>query len=193
MSNIAVTANQRGAVGPLPPPGLQQTVLQWLRTEAGFAQVFSINKAGYPAGRTMAAPIDDDFTVWMVQRNVHKRIGHWQRNPRTEVLWLGTPAPGSRNDSPHVYDRNLLVPRAVFLRGDAEFLDDATLVEVFEKQTALHRSRGWTKAPVRTRENIVAELICVRIRPLQVRVEGFGDGAASFTWKPGAASPDAAP
>ncbi len=193
MSNVVVTANQRAAVGSPPLPELQQRVLDWLRTEAGFAQVFSINKAGYPAGRTMAVPIDDDFTVWMVQRNVHKRIGHWQRNPRTEVLWLGTPAPGSRNDSPHVYDRNLLVPRAVFLRGDAEFLDDATLVEVFEKQTALHRSRGWTKAPVRTRENIVAELIGVRIRPQQVRVEGFGDGAASFTWKPGAVPPDAAP
>jgi catechol 2,3-dioxygenase-like lactoylglutathione lyase family enzyme len=94
------------------------------------------------------------------------------------------PAPDSRNDSPHVYDLNLAIPRAVFIRGDAEFLDDATTVEVFQKQTALHRSRGWTKAPLRTPENIVAELVGVKIRPTQVRVEGFGEGAASFLWKP---------
>jgi hypothetical protein len=180
---LTVTANQRGSVPPTPAiTELQSRVLQWLRRDAGFAQVFSINKAGYPVGRTMAAPIDDSFTVWLVQRQVHKRMQHWQRNPRTEVVWVGTPAPGSRNDSPHVYDLNLLVPRAVFLRGDVEFLDASTLLDVFQKQTARHLANGWTKAPLRTPENIVAELVGVRIRPLQVRVEGFGDGAASFTW-----------
>jgi hypothetical protein len=186
MPDYTVSANQLGAVSQPPLRDIVRRVLGWLHTEAGFAQVFSINKAGYPVGRTMAAPIDDDFTVWLVQRKVHKRIGHWKRNPRTEVLWVGTPAPGSRNDSPHVYDRNLLVPRAVFLRGDAEFLDDAMLIDVFQRQTAIHRARGWTKAPQRTPENIVAELIGVRIRALQVRVEGFGQGAESFTWQPGA-------
>lgn len=186
---LTVTANQRATVAPPPSlAALQQTVLTWLRTEAGFAQVFSINKAGYPAGRTMAAPIDDAFTVWLVQRKVHKRIQHWRRNPRTEVVWVGSPAPTSRNDSPHVYDLGLLVPRAVFLRGDAEFLDDATLVDVFARQTARHLARGWTKAPARSPENVVAELVGVRIRPLQVRVEGFGQGAASFTWTPDGAS-----
>lgn len=182
---LTVTANQRDTVAPPPSLGeLQQTVLTWLRTEAGFAQVFSINKAGYPVGRTMAAPIDDAFTVWLVQRKVHKRIQHWRRNARTEVVWVGSPAPDSRNDSPHVYDLGLLVPRAVFLRGDVEFLDDATLVDVFARQTAQHLARGWTKAPARSPENVVAELVGVKIRPLQVRVEGFGQGAASFTWKP---------
>ncbi len=184
MTQYDVLANQRTAVAQPPLDELQRRVLAWLRTEAGFAQVFSVNKDGYPVGRTMAAPIDDDFTVWLVQRKVHKRIGHWRRNPKTEVVWLGTPAPGSRNDSPHVYDMNLLVPRGVFIRGDAEFMDDDALVAAFEKQTALNRGRGWTKAPVRTRENVLAELVCVRIRPIQVRVEGFGDGAASFTWQP---------
>lgn len=184
MTNYTSLANQRSPVAQPPLLDLQQRVLNWLRAEAGFAQVYTISKEGYPVGRTMAAPIDDDFKIWMVQRKVHKRIGQWRRNPRTEVVWVGTPAPESRNDHPHVYDLNLTIPRAVFIRGDAEFLDDAELVAAFERQTALHRARGWTKAPERTRENMIAELMGVRISPLQVRAEGFGEGAASFTWKP---------
>lgn len=184
MTPYDVNANQRAAVSQPPLGELQRRVLDWLRNEAGFAQVFTVNKDGYPVGRTMAAPIDDDFTVWLVQRKVHKRIGQWRRNPKTEVVWMGTPAPGSRNDSPHVYDMNLLVPRGVFLRGDAEFLDGEATVAAFEKQTAINLARGQTKAPRRTRENVIAELVGVRIRPIQIRVEGFGDGAASFTWKP---------
>ena len=188
MSGYTVMANQRGEVARPTLAELERRVLDWLREEAGFAQVYSINRAGYPVGRTMVAPVDDDFNVWLVQRKVHKRIAQWQHDPRTEILWVGTPAAGSRNDSPHVYDLNLLVPRAVFLRGDAEFLDAATLVERFRLQTAMHRARGWTRAPERTAENIVAELVGVRIRPLQLRVEGFGEGAASFTWQPGSAA-----
>lgn len=185
MNTYSMTTNQRAATTQPPIDELKARVLQWLHHEAGFAQVYSINKAGYPVGRTMAAPVDDDFTVSLVQRKVHKRLQHWQRNPRSEVVWIGTPAPGSRNDTPHVYDCNLLVPRGVFIRGDAEFVDDTTLVQMFQKQTAIHLARGWTKAPLRTPENIVAELVGVRIRALQVRVEGFGDGAASFQWQPG--------
>jgi hypothetical protein len=184
MSEYDILANQREST---PAPALadvKQAVIEWLRNEAGFAQVFTINKAGYPVGRTMGAPVDDDFTVRLVQRVVHKRIGQWRRNPRTEVVWAGSPAVGSRNDSPHVYDFNLLVPRLVFIRGDAEFMDDAELIETFERQTALHRANGWTKAPIRTRDNVLAELIGVRIRALQVRAEGFGQGATSFTWHP---------
>jgi hypothetical protein len=184
MNEYTMLANQRASVSQPPLADLQRQVLTWLHTEAGFAQVYTVNQAGYPLGLTMAAPVDDEFTVWLVQRKVHKRIDRWRRNPKTEVVWMGAPAPGSRNDSPHTYDLNLAIPRGVFIRGDAEFLDDATLVERFQQQTALHRSRGWTKAPERTVENIVSELVGVRIRPLQVRVEGFGDGAASFTWKP---------
>lgn len=167
-----------------PLEDLQRRVLAWLNAEARFAQVYTVNLDGYPVGRTMAAPIDDTFTVWMVQRKVHKRIGQWRRNPHTEVVWVGQPAPDSRNESPHVYDLDLAIPRAVFIRGDAEFLDVATTLDVFQRQTALHRARGWMKAPMRNSENIAAELVGVKVRPKQVRVEGFGEGAASFLWTP---------
>ena len=62
---------------------------------------------------------------------------------------------------------------------------DNELLAAFERQTALHRAKGWNKAPIRPRDNVLAELIYVRIRALQVRAEGFGDGATSFTWRPG--------
>jgi hypothetical protein len=148
---MEVNANQRAAQSPVPQRAdLERRVRDFLRDEAGFAQVFTINLAGYPVGRTMGAPVDEDFTVCLVQRKVHKRIGQWRRNPRTDVVWVGTPAPGSRNDNPHVYDFNLLAPRVVFIRGDAEFVDADTTWAMYQKQSALHRARGWTKAPVRT-------------------------------------------
>jgi hypothetical protein len=183
---MEVHANQLAAPARRPErAALEAKVREFLSNEAGFAQVYTINRDGYPVGRTMGAPIDEDFTVWLVQRKVHKRIGQWQRNPRTEILWVGAPAPGSRNDHPHVYDFNLLVPRAVFLRGDAEFVDAATTLAAYRRQTALHRGRGWVKAPERSDDNVAAELVGIRIRPLQIRVEGFGEGAESFTWQPG--------
>ena len=183
---MEIHANQLAAQSPAPERAdLERRVRDFLRIEAGFAQVYTINLAGYPVGRTMGVPIDDDFNIWLVQRNVHKRIGQWRRNPRTEVVWVGTPAPGSRNDNPHVYDFNLLAPRVVFIRGDAEFVDADTTWARYLKQSALHRARGWLKAPERSAANVAEELIGVRIRPLQIRVEGFGNGPESFTWKPG--------
>lgn len=164
------------------PDDVQQRVLRWLREEAGFAQVITINRAGFPVGRTMGAPVNDDWTVDLVQRNVHKRLGQLRRNPRVEIIWAGDPAPGSVNDRPHVYDFGLLVPRVVFLRGIAEFMDSEWLKERFARQTAINLSKGQDKAPVRSPENVVSELIGLRVRPLRVRAEGFGDGAESFTW-----------
>lgn len=184
---MEINANQRAAQSVAPDRiDLERRVRDFLRNEAGFAQVFTINLAGYPVGRTMGAPIDDDFNVWLVQRSVHKRIGQWRRNPRTEVVWVGSPAPGSRNDHPHVYDFNLLAPRAVFIRGDAEFLDAEATWARYRQQSEMQRARGWTRAPVRDAANVAAELIGVRIRPLQIRVEGFGNGPESFTWRPDA-------
>jgi hypothetical protein len=183
---MEINANQRAAQSAAPVRAhLEQRVRDFLRDEAGFAQVYTISLAGYPVGRTMGAPVSDDFTVCLVQRKVHKRIGQWRRNPRTEVVWVGAPAPGSRNDNPHVYDFNLLAPRVVFIRGDAEFVDQHATWAMYQNQSALHRARGWTRAPERTAANVAEELIGVRIRPLQIRVEGFGNGPESFTWRPG--------
>ncbi len=162
---------------------IQREVFNWLRDEAGFAQVVSINRDGFPVGRSTVAPIADDWSVELVQRVVHKRLNQWRRNPKTEVIWSGPPKRGNRNLAPHVYDLWVQAPRVVFLRGLAEFMSDDELVESYERQTGINRAEGRVLAPLRDRERILAELVGVRIRPLQVRAEGFGDGPAAYTWK----------
>lgn len=181
---MKVEANERHRRGGnQPDPGnVRQAALRFVQEEAGFAQVFTINRHGFPVGRTMVAVLNDDWTVDLVQRNVHRRLGQLRRNPRLEVLWSGAPRPESVNDRPHVYDVGWAVPRAVFVRGLAEVMSQQLLVQTYEQHTARQRAKGLTKAPRRSPAEVSAELVGLRVSPLQVRAEGFGLGAASFTW-----------
>lgn len=171
-------------------PGLslaqcQQRVRRFLADEASFAQVVTVNRAGFPVGRSMVAPVDDDWSVPLVQRSVHHRIGQWRRNPATEIIWQGSPRRDNRNLFPHVYDWCVQAPRVVFLRGTANFMDADELVEVFAAQSEKNRQAGRTLAPERDRDNVIAELVGVRVRPIQIRAEGFGNGPESVTWHVG--------
>lgn len=179
---VDMNERQRDDVPVKPIDEVAGEAMKFLNAEAGFAQVFTVNRAGFPVGRTMVAVVEPDWSVVLIQRRVHKRIGQMQRHPETEVVWVGTPAPDSINDRPHVYDFGLAIPRVVFIRGLARFMDDEELVEKFFRQSEIQRSKGLTKAPERTRENVLEELIGVVVEPVQVRVEGFGAGAQSFTW-----------
>ena len=173
---------------PMPPlPEYQARVRAFLQHEAGFAQVVTINQQGFPVGRTMVAPVEDDWSVYLVQRNVHHRIAQWRRNPATEIIWVGSPHRDNRNLAPHVYDWCVQVPRAVFLRGRARFLSDGELAEAYQRQQRRHHAAGRQLAPERDRDRVVGELVGVRVEPLQVRAEGFGPGPESVTWQVGAA------
>jgi hypothetical protein len=130
----------------------------------------------------MGAPVNENWSVDLVQRGTHGRLRQLRRNPRLEIIWVGTPAPDSVNDRPHVYDFGLAVPRVVFLRGVAEFMDADWTVARYRRLTEVHRRKGQTKALDRTPDNVRAELVGIRVSPLQVRAEGFGAGAQSFTW-----------
>lgn len=183
-----IDSNERDRPGAVAKPlaQIQRKVLAFLTEEAGFAQVCTVNAAGFPVARTMGAPInEEDWSVDLVQRNVHARLRQLRRNPRLEIIWVGNPAPDSVNDRPHVYDFGLLVPRVVFLRGLAEFMDPEWTVARFQRMTDTHRARGQTRAPERTAENIRAELSGIRVHPLSIRCEGFGAGAQSYTWTVG--------
>ncbi|HUY50286.1 MAG TPA: pyridoxamine 5'-phosphate oxidase family protein [Streptosporangiaceae bacterium] len=184
---VHVESNERaGREAPAKPiEQVRQEVMRFITEEAGFAQVYTVNKDGYPVGRTMVAAINEDWSVDLIQRGVHRRLGQLRRNPHVEITWVGEPAAGSVNDRPHVYDWGLLVPRVVFLRGVAEFMDDDWTVVRYQRQTAIQRAKGLTKAPVRSADNVQAELIGIHVRPVQVRAEGFGAGAQSFTWSIG--------
>jgi hypothetical protein len=164
------------------PGAVARTVLRWVREEAGFAQVVTVNGEGFPVTRTLGAFLTDDWSVDLVQRRIHRRLGQLRRNPRLEVVWVGTPAPGSRNDHPAVFDFGRLVPRTVMVRGVAEFMDEEWTLRRYREETARLAERGGSKAPDRDDDNVRAELVGVHVVPVRVRAEGFGDGAQSFTW-----------
>jgi hypothetical protein len=184
VTTFRVDANERGGRDESLPSlaEVQQRVMHFVREEAGFAQVVTINGAGFPVGRTMVAPIEEDWSVTLVQRGIHRRLGQLRRNPRLEIIWVGDPAPENVNDRPHVYDFGHNAPRVVFLRGIAEFLDADETIRRFRRQTARNLARGQTLAPERSDDNIREELVGIHVRPIQVRAEGFGAGAQSFTW-----------
>lgn len=182
---MKVEPNERHRTGAENPDlaSVAAAARRFVQEDAGFAQVYTINRDGFPVGRTMVAVLRDDWTVDLVQRNVHRRLNQVRHNPRMEILWTGPPRPDSVNDRPHVYDFGLEIPQVVFVRGLAEIMSGDEMVATYERQTAIQRARGLTKAPLRSADEAREELVGVRVRPLQVRVEGFGAGATSFTWK----------
>lgn len=158
----------------------------FVQTEAAFAQVTTIGPDGYPVMRTMTAFLESDWSVTLVQRRTHRRIAQWRKDARTLVSWIGSPAPGASNESPHVFDINQLPPRVVSVRGDVRFMPDEWTVARYEERVGEQRARGFDRAPHRGGDEVVDDLVGVSLRPHRVRIEGFGDGAQSFTWDVGA-------
>ncbi|MHA6616124.1 pyridoxamine 5'-phosphate oxidase family protein [Pseudonocardia sp. DLS-67] len=155
---------------------------EFVLTEAGFAQVTTIDRSGFPVVRTMTAFLADEWAVDLVQRRGHRRIAQWRRDPHTTVTWVGSPAPGATNERPHVFDLSLLPPRVVSIRGTAEEMPSEWTARRYFEELVRLRAQGGTRAPVRSPEQVEDELVGVRIRPARVRLEGFGAGAESFTF-----------
>lgn len=159
---------------------------EFVLTEAGFAQVTTIDRRGFPVVRTMTAFLADNaadgWAVDLVQRRGHRRIAQWRRDPHTTVTWVGSPAPGATNERPHVFDLSLLPPRLVSIRGTAEEMPPEWTVRRYFEELVRQRARGGTRAPVRSPGEVEDELVGVRIHPVRVRLEGFGAGAESFTF-----------
>ncbi|NLG21197.1 MAG: hypothetical protein GX555_07160 [Actinomycetales bacterium] len=160
----------------------EASALEFLRTEAGFAQVTTLDRQGYPVTRSMTVFPATDWTIALVQRATHRRLAQWRAVPRTLVTWVGDPAPGMTNERPHVFDLGRLPSRVVAVRGDAEFMDDDWTVRTYRQHLDEQRAAGHTEAPVRTDDQVRDELVGVLIRPVRVRLEGFGHGPQSFDW-----------
>jgi hypothetical protein len=157
-------------------------VKRFLREEAHFAQLFTVGATGYPVGRSIGAPINDNWSVDLVQRRVHRRLRHIARNPRVELVWVGSPRPGSRNDRPAVFDYGWPVPRAVYLRGLAQPMTDEQTLAAYRRLRAPLLAAGLTRAPDRSPADVRENLAGVHVKPVRLRAEGFGEGAESFTW-----------
>lgn len=160
----------------------QALALAFVRTEAGFAQVITIGRSGLPVGRTMSAFLADDWSVELLQRRTHHRVGQLLRDPRVLVTWVGSPAEGSTNEHPHVFDLGLLIPRAVFVQGNAEPLSEQQTWERYATHSSVLRAAGHHQAPQRSREDVADQLAGLRVQPARVRLEGFGKAAESFGW-----------
>lgn len=158
----------------------QSAARAFVLEEAGFAQVTTLDRLGFPVARTMTAFLADDWSVDLVQRRSHARMQQLRAVPRLLVTWVGTPAAGATNARPHVFDVGLLPPRAVLVRGSAQFQDDEWTVERYLRLVSAQRAQGFTRAPLRTPEQVVADLVGVRVIPYRLRLEGFGEGAQSF-------------
>lgn len=154
----------------------------FVRSEASFAQVTTLDRHGLPVGRSITAFLNDDWSVDLVQRRVHARLSQLRRDPRVLVTWVGDPAPGATNERPHVFDIGRLPARAVFVRGTAHFMDDELTLDCYRRHVEEQRSQGYTRAPLRDAAQVTTDLVGVHVAPYRVRLEGFGEGAQSFDW-----------
>jgi hypothetical protein len=161
----------------------------FVRSEAGFAQVTTLDAAGFPTARTVSAFLSADWTVRLVQRNAHHRLAQLRRDPKILVSWAGPPAPASKNESPAVFDLGLLIPRVVFVQGVAVGMTDAQTWAAYTEHDQRLRDQGNTRAPERDRADVAAGLTGLTVLPRRVRVEGFGAGPEAFTWSPEALVP----
>jgi len=163
---------------------IRRSALAFVQVEAGFAQLTTLDHRGYPVTRTMTAFLARDWSVATVQRRSHRRLAQWRRDPRTEVTWVASPAPDATNERPHVFDIGQLPPRLVSIRGNAEQMSDEWTADVYFAQLNQQRRAGHTRAPVRSPDGVRAELVGVQIRPIRIRLEGFGVGAEPFGFTP---------
>jgi general stress protein 26 len=151
---------------------VKREVMEWLQTKAGFAQVYTINKDGFPTGRTMGAPVNDDWSVDLIQGNQgYDRVNQVRQNPKLEILWIDT-----RSDQ--------VVPKAVFLRGVGEVYEGDRVIEEYDRRWALNQQRGRARGEKRPADEVRRTLIGIKVRPERIRVEGFGEGSEVFIWKP---------
>jgi len=174
------TSERDGGLGDM--ERVRRAAMEFVRTEAGFAQVTTIDDRGFPVGRSMTAFLEDDWSVSLVQRRSHARLRQLRRVPRSLVSWVGSPAVGASNDHPHVFDIGRLPPRAVFVRATSEFMDEEWTLHCYLHNVKIQRQQGFTSAPLRAPQEVATDLVGIRLSPYRVRLEGFGVGAQAFDW-----------
>lgn len=168
-----------------PPDDVVARAEAFVRQEAGFAQVTTLDAYGYPVSRSMTAFLADGFVVELVQRRVHRRLAQLAADPRLLTTWVGAPAPSATNERPHVFDLGRLPDRTVMVRGAAHLMDEDWTWEVYARHRAQHLAHGNDRAPARDRGRVAADLIGMRVEPFRVRLEGFAVGAQSYDWSVG--------
>ena len=146
---------------------IKAEALDWLRTYSNFPQLHSVNKAGFPIGRTTWFPIEDDWSIHATGYRGNYRVRQIRNNPHLEAMWLDT------TDSP---------PKSVRIRGLGYHTVDESLVRIYNEREDIARAGGDGFGPRLFDKEITDTVCCTHITPLRVCLEGFGKQKSSLVW-----------
>ncbi len=141
--------------------------LDWLCSYRNFPQLHSVNKAGFPIGRTTYFPVEDDWSIHATGYRGNYRVKQIRNNPHLEAMWLDT------TESP---------TKSVRIRGLGYHTVDENLVRVYNEREDKARARGEGFGPRLYDKEITDTVCCTYITPLRVRLEGFGKQESPLVW-----------
>lgn len=148
---------------PLPDENLTARVRAWI-LDRHLAQLFTLDRDGYPAGRSVGVLLNDDWTVDCLADRTRGRALQAAANPRVAIMWDDGAQP---------------VPRVLFIRGDAEVQEGVPMLEAHRRRMDNFIRRGEPRSP-RAAEELLRHMVNIRITPRRIRIEGFGKGTESF-------------
>ncbi len=149
---------------------IKAEALDWLLTYKNFPQLHSVNKAGFPIGRTTYFPIENDWSIHATGYRGNYRVKQIRDNPHLEAMWLDT------TESP---------TKSVRIRGVGYHTVDESLVRVYNEREDKARARGEGFGPRLYDKEITDTVCCTHITPLRVRLEGFGKQDSPLVWDVG--------
>ena len=121
----------------------------FVRDEAGFAQVTTIDGHGYPVCRSMTAFLLDGWSVDLCSVAATGGSASCAANPRRWSPGSARRPRGRTNERPHVFDLGRLPPRAVSVRGTRELMDDDWTEAVYARHAGDSALEDSTRAPLR--------------------------------------------
>ncbi len=146
---------------------IKAEALEWLRTYKNFPQLHSVNKAGFPIGRTTYYPIEEDWSIHATGYRGNYRVKQIRDNPHLEAMWLDTAG------SP---------TKSVRIRGLGYHTVDESLVRIYNEREDKARAGGEGFGPRLFDKEITDTVCCTHITPLRVRLEGFGERDSPLVW-----------
>jgi hypothetical protein len=156
-----------------PSEELKQQIREFVDT-IPMAQVWTINSGGFPVGRSVGATLRDGWNINLIQAKDNGRVSQVRLHPEMTLEW---------NDGGRTTGK-LTTPRVIFLRGRGTLFDGDALVEAYNWRVETMKRRTGSVHHQLSEEEVRARLIGVRVEPLLVRAEGFGEGAEVFQWVP---------
>jgi len=158
----------------------KKQALDWIYSYKNFPQLYSINKAGFPIGRTTWFPIEDDWSIHATGYRGNARVQHIRRNPHLEAMWL---------------DTTESVVKVVRIRALGYNTDNDSLVRIYDEREDIARAAGDSFGDRLVGKDITDTVCCTHLTPQRVTLEGFGGSPTPVVWDvdPGDLNPEPPP